>query len=126
MARPRKKAAPTKGPVKKPSPAGKPPSKEEALTTVKQITDLVFKVSSDAKEREKFLANPKSYLAKAKLNQKAKDILGSLNEKLIMGQIYEMRPDLKPIPVVYTYTSVDVIDSIIVSPISFIAVFLSR
>lgn len=126
MARPKKRVAPTKGPVKRPKPAGKPPSKEEALKTVKDITDLIFKVSSNAQERKKFLANPKSYLGKAKISAKAKEILGSMNERLIMGQIYEMRPDLKPIPVVYTYTSVDVIDSIIVSPISFIAVFVSR
>lgn len=126
MARSRKPVAPTKGPVKKPKSIGKPPSKEEALNTVKDITDLIFKVSSNAREREKFLANPKSYLAKSKISAKAKEILGSMNERLIMGQIYEMRPDLKPIPVVYTYTSVDVIDSIIVSPISFIAVFVSR
>lgn len=103
----------------------KPVSREEAHRTVKQITDLMFKLSVNAGERQKYLASPKNYLAKTGLSERTREIMGSLNEKLILGQIYELRPDLKPIPLIYTFTDVTVDIAIIISPIALVAIYLA-
>lgn len=98
--------------------------REHAAQTVREITDLMFQLSVETEERERFLADPSTYLSERRISERAREIVGSLNEKLILGQIYELRPDWKPVPVLYTYTTVDVIDSVIVSPVTFIAVWL--
>lgn len=102
---------------------GESPRDQEAQI-VREITDLMFQLSVESGERERFLADPPAYLAEKNISARAAEIIGSLNEKLILGQIYELRPDLKPVPVLYTYTIVDVTGDIIVSPVTFIAVWL--
>lgn len=98
---------------------------ERAAKIVREITDVLFQVSVDTDERARFLADPSAYLADKGLSDKARQILGSVNEKLILGGIYELQPEVRPIPVIYTYTVVDVLDSVIVSPVAFIAVYLA-
>jgi hypothetical protein len=120
-----KEAAMAKQPRKPTRPARKPEQKEEAFRIVKQITDLVVRLSINSDEREKFLSNPQRYLEEADLSGRAREILGSLNERLIIGQIYDLRPDITPIPVVYTSTIVDVTETVIVTPVSLIFIFLA-
>src|SRR5215467_13806967 len=94
--------------------------RDQSAQIVREVTDLLFQLSVETDARERFLADPSSYLAERGISDRAREIVGSLNEKLILGQIYELRPELKPIPLIYTYTVVDVLDSIIVTPVAFI------